>query len=363
VTFQTDLPGGSYTLGFEGAGVADLTGRTPVGGAPLADFTVVSSDLEPPTILGWYSVAVHLRDVGEARLEIPDTGLFSEPRVSGITKLVVVFSEPIDPASFTPASVAFAGNGVGSVSLDLSAILVSTSTAAGDTEGIITFSAALPDIARYLVQVDGVRDVAGNALAGDNNRVLTGLIGDTDESRRINVFDLANAWSNQTLTIVKTNTNQVRSDVDLNGRVNVFDLSATWAQNGHDARTILDPVLPSAAAAEAGATAAAAAEEGVTAGESVSGLAALAAAVYQPVDALAASSDGPLAETTIEPVILATPTAEPAAVPAAATATEPVLSATDETSSSTTASLSDSGLDSGLVDALAGSRLTLLLSA
>ena len=307
--------------------------------------TVTVSDLTPPTILSWYSAAVHGRGVGEARLEIPDTGLFAEPRNSGITTLVVTFSEPIDPASFTPASVRLAGKGVGNVVLDLSGIGVTTSLAVGNTEGTIAFSAPLPDVAKYLVQIDGVRDVAGNALAGDNNRILTGLIGDTTGDRRVNVFDLSYAWAHQAGTISAAVVEQVRSDVTLDGRANVFDLSAAWAKNGHDARSITDPVLPPPPPPEEGS--------------SVSAEAAVAAAAAEmPADApaeLVASATPAAAEAAADvPAVAETGAAADSPAPAvdvlAAAAAEPASPApTDEPSAETQPAASD---PSALVAAL-----------
>ena len=61
------------------------------------------------TITRWLSAPQHGRGVGEAPLEIPDDGNFSEPRSSGISKLIVAFDEPIDPTSLIPANVEIAG--------------------------------------------------------------------------------------------------------------------------------------------------------------------------------------------------------------------------------------------------------------
>ncbi len=54
-------------------------------------------DLEPPRMLAWYSAADHGRGVGEALLAILDDGSFSEPRSSGISRLVITFDEADRP--------------------------------------------------------------------------------------------------------------------------------------------------------------------------------------------------------------------------------------------------------------------------
>jgi len=43
---------------------------------------------------------------------------------------------------------------------------------------VLTFSQALPDYARYRITLSGIKDVAGNNLTGDKDRILTALLGD-----------------------------------------------------------------------------------------------------------------------------------------------------------------------------------------
>jgi len=198
-------------------------------------------DSTSPLITGWSSAATH-GGVGEVLLTIPDDGTFSEPRNTGVRRLVVNFSEAVNPATFMAGSVQIAGHDINGNDLNLSGISIVTSLRNGNTEGVIDFSAALPNVARYVVRVQGVTDVAGNALAGDNDRIITALIGDATGDRRTNTTDLSLIWANRINPISPTNVNQVRSDVFTDGRVNTTDLSGAWG-NRADARFIPDPVL------------------------------------------------------------------------------------------------------------------------
>ena len=200
-------------------------------------------DPDPPTILAWYSAGVHGRGVGEALLEILDDGEFSEPRSSGINKLVLTFDEPIDPTSLIPQNVEIAGLDANNTAVDLGGIVVTTSTTGGDTIGEINFSGPLPNFARYAVRISGVTDVAGNPLAGDADRIVTALIGDTSDDRRVNSTDLSEVRASRTKLIDPDMDNQVRSDVSVDGRINATDRSRVRAERPKNARGIAEPEI------------------------------------------------------------------------------------------------------------------------
>ncbi|MGB2822271.1 MAG: FG-GAP-like repeat-containing protein, partial [Phycisphaerae bacterium] len=192
----------------------------------------------PPTIEAWHSSAEHGEGVGTVLLEVPDDGTFCEPRTAGVTRLVIEFSEAIDPASFTPASVWMAGNHDAWTPVDLSGIVISTSTTNGDTVGVINFAPALPDMGRYLVGIEDITDLAGNPLAGDNDRIFTALVGDALGDLRVNAIDLSYIWANRVFRIDGVTESQTRSDVTCDGRVNAIDLSAAWARRGGNMQDI-----------------------------------------------------------------------------------------------------------------------------
>jgi len=202
-------------------------------------------DASSLTAEAWYSAAEH-GDVGEALLEIPDDGTGSEPRTAGVTRLRIDFSEAIDRASFTPESVALAGNDADGQPVDLLGIFVTTATAEGDTVGIIDFTPALPDVVRYLVRIDGVTDAGGGPLTGGASRIFTALAGDSSGDLRVNAIDLSYVWPRRTTLIDGVSADQTRSDVTSDGRINAIDLSAAWPRRGANMRDIPDPVLPPA---------------------------------------------------------------------------------------------------------------------
>ena len=209
-----------------------------------ADIDSTPPDIEPPTIIAWYSVAEHGRGVGEALLEIPDDNLFSEPRSDGITKLVVEFSEAINPINFTSDSIAMTGLDANNESVDLGEIIIGASLRNGDVEGVITFTPALPDYAKYLVILDGPTDMHGNPLAGDADRILTALVGDVSGDLRANSTDLSRVRAARTKLVDPGNTDEVRADVSCDGRVNAADLSRVRARRGSDATAIDEPGPP-----------------------------------------------------------------------------------------------------------------------
>ena len=177
-------------------------------------------------------------------LTILDDGSFSEPRSYGLSKLIVQFSEPVDPLTFTVASVQIAGNDANSLSVALGGIIIGVSLQSGDTEGVITFTPSLPDYARYIVRVSGVRDLEANDLTGDNDRIMTALVGDASGDLRVNSTDFSRVRSYRTQLIAPAATDEVRCDVSCDGRVNIIDLSRVRTCRGHDARLISDPVIP-----------------------------------------------------------------------------------------------------------------------
>ena len=217
--------------------------QTEVGEDESADSAglVVTIDTEAPTLDAWYSAAVH--GTVELLLEIPDDGSFSEPRSGGTNTLVLDFAEPVD---LSAASAVVGGNSRDGV-MDCSGITAAVANRT-DYRGEVIFSEALPDVARYIVRVDGVVDVAGNPLAGDSDRTMTALAGDTNGDFKTNVFDPLHVLGYRGQA-PGTGTEQTRSDVDLSADIDVLDLILVWHYRDHDATRLSDPALPLASAA------------------------------------------------------------------------------------------------------------------
>ena len=97
------------------------------------------------------------------------------------------------PVSIAGATVSFAGNNAQGA-LDLSAI---TASITQPTSAVVEvdFNQALPDVARYRLQLNGVTDLQGNALSGDNSCVITALKGDVSGDCVVNSTDLTDVKS------------------------------------------------------------------------------------------------------------------------------------------------------------------------
>jgi len=174
-----------------------------------------------PSIVSWSS-AVTYGTAGEALLEIADDGTFCEPRNAGIQRLVVQFSKVINPATFTSSSVQIAGHNINGDDVDLGGVIISTSTRNGDIAGVIDFSQALPNAARYVVRIQGVTDVVGNPLAGDNDRIIVALIGDVSGDSAVNPIDV-----NLLDSVLRTTVPPTDARYDLNGdaKVDLADMT------------------------------------------------------------------------------------------------------------------------------------------
>ncbi len=187
---------------------------------------------------------MHGRGVGTAVLEILDDGAFCEPRSSGIQTLYVHFSEAIDPATFTPGSVQIGGLDANGHAIDLGGITIATFTPANDM-GMITFSPALPDCAKYRVRITGVQSPSGEPVANNSERIIAALACDVSGDYRVNATDVSRVRAARTKRIDPNNPRQVRADVTVDGRVNATDLSRVRAKRTHDIRGIPEPGLQS----------------------------------------------------------------------------------------------------------------------
>jgi hypothetical protein len=235
--FANVISDGETGVGFyasEAAGVGSVTNLTVNVGCTAA----------VPTVTLWESVATH-GAVGEVGLVIPDTGLFSEPR-SGIKKIVVTFSDPIDPTTASAGTIGLAGRKVDGSLLNLSGISAATAVTASNTKLEITFSQVLPDYAKYRVTLNGLENTCGAAVVTGTQRILTALRGDAaiggSGGRVINSADVGGARSLiNTDPINPANINHVRSDAVTNGKIDSADVGGIRSVLGRDATGIADP--------------------------------------------------------------------------------------------------------------------------
>ncbi len=233
---------------------ADLDGNLTISSNDPDETPLVAVHVDCPTILGpavlkWESVLTHSPNLPvPVALEIPDTGMFSEPR-TGVEKIVVTFDGAIDPATAIPANVTVCGSDINNSPLDLSGIVITTATTTSDTKLEINFMPELPNIARHrIVLSTNIQGAGGGAIqagAGGLSRILSALWGDVTGDLRVNATDLGFVRG-----LIPTNpinpgvVDQVRADPNNTGNINASDLGLVRARVGQDARGIADPICP-----------------------------------------------------------------------------------------------------------------------
>jgi uncharacterized Zn-binding protein involved in type VI secretion len=210
------------------------------------------------TIVSWASVQTH-GVLGELGLTIPATGLFTEPRTKGVTKLVVKLDSPVDPASVGANSIRIAGvSGPEGASVDLAGVKVSVSLADSNSTVNIVFSQSLPDVARYRVLLSGVQDLLGNTISTNNERVFATLVGDASGDGVVNNTDIGGVRSLRRAGAIDPAARYaIRSDLNAGGSIANADVNLIYALRGHDVRSLSDPAGfgPSPAAVPAAAAA------------------------------------------------------------------------------------------------------------
>ena len=199
----------------------------------------------PAEIPGWYSAVEHgAYSPGEQLLEISEDGNFVEPRKGGIRKIIINFSEQINPATFTQNSVLIAGNNANNSPVDFSGVNISTSVSADGKTGIINFEPALQN-GKYIIQLKDVNNASGALLTKNVTRRFAVLPADATSDLRVNVLDLSFMWGNQILRLSQNSSaSHIRSDANIDGRVNVLDMSYAWGRKGGDLRSVDEPILP-----------------------------------------------------------------------------------------------------------------------
>ncbi len=195
-----------------------------------------ASVLEIP---GWYSAVEHgAYSPGEKVLEISEDGKFVEPRKGGVRKIIINFSEEINPATFTRNSVLIAGNNASNYSISFSGINITVSVSADGKTGTIYFEPALQN-GKYIMKLEDVNNATGALLTKNVTRRFAVLTADANSDLRVNVLDLSYMWGNQILRLNQNSSaSHIRSDANIDGRVNILDLSFAWGRNKDDLRYV-----------------------------------------------------------------------------------------------------------------------------
>ncbi len=222
-----------------------VDGGGNAGQADIIEVFSLNPVAVPPVVTEWRACSDHGLTVGEACLSIPDDGSFAEPRLAA-NRVVVSFNRPIDPATATAANVFVVGNDVANLPVNLAGVSINAAAAPGNQEMVITFTPALPDVARYRISLANITGDTGLALAGDADRIFTVVGGDANQSRHVTNADLGFARFFRDLPANPIDPAQephVRADVNGSGAVTNADLGAIrfFRDAGSDARAIVDP--------------------------------------------------------------------------------------------------------------------------
>ncbi len=199
-------------------------------------------DGDAPTA-AWRSYVSHGGELGaELPLDFDAYGVLSEPRGTGLHKVVALFSEPIRSETFNLVSVrGLAGPSGSEIPIDPNSIHLTLST--DRLRGEILFDPPPPDFAKYCLRLIGITDVAGNLLQ-NNQVVLTMLQGDATGDHRVNNTDVGAVGSLVGMNpIDPLNARHLRSDVNLDGKIDLADVEIVLAARGRDVRPILSPCL------------------------------------------------------------------------------------------------------------------------
>lgn len=208
-----------------GAYDVKVTADDGQSGTLTGGFAVTSPHTTAPEIVSWTSLGTHGGGVGEIGLGLAEYGV--EPRSSGLVKLELRFSEPLDPASVSPSVVTIVGKRSGNLS---SRVLTASLNVAGD---VLTLGLTrLNDTDTYTVTVStAVRCLAGGiALAGDRDRVLVALKGDATRDRRVDTGDVLKVMANRGKPVTLSTA---AYDLTQDGIISDADVALAKANMGH----------------------------------------------------------------------------------------------------------------------------------
>jgi len=173
----------------------------------------------------------------DTALELAEDHSFVEGRLGGVRVLEVEFSHAIDPETLVPENLYLGATGGDGLPIDLQGVTISTEVSSDGRTARLSFAEALPDQARFLIQITGVRDSEGVELSGDRARGFSNLSGDVNGDGRVDNIDLANVRSLRApSTVPLVYDRQKRGDVNLDGAIDSTDLGQVLGRRGGDVR-------------------------------------------------------------------------------------------------------------------------------
>ena len=173
------------------------------------------TNLPPQAGPAWAIVASH-GPLGELASTVGDG--YTEPRLAGLRKLRITFTETIDAATAVAGAVSLTGTSSG----DVSALVESLTLDAGGHVLTVTLSASPPDGDVFTVAItDVLRTTGGGTVAGDRRLTVRLLAGDIDGSGVVSVGDILAVRAAAGLPLTPQNASV---DIDGSGQVSGADL-------------------------------------------------------------------------------------------------------------------------------------------
>ena len=182
------------------------------GGWVLTDPATLTVN-QPPTLTTVVSRKVH-GSAGTFDLNLnldPLANPTVEPRSGGPTQLIFTFNKNVAAADGTLSANEFTLT---------NATYSSSSISASNLTLNLT---SVPDQSKVMVVLNGISDLAGNALAGTNAVRIRALYGDINQSGTVTIGDMQAAKNNLGRTLTTTN---FLCDVNLSGGITIGDMQA-----------------------------------------------------------------------------------------------------------------------------------------
>jgi hypothetical protein len=200
-----------------------------------------SPDGTPPTVENWALIREH--GGNEVAVSVEPNQPRSNTLMFPLERIVLSFSEPLDPASAAAAVAVTAYRADGTVSPF--GTVATLQLRLGDQYGDLSFDPPLPVGQRYCIRLVGLEDAAGNAMDQASARIdLTLQPGDVTGDNRVTVNDAgALVTLFGTLAIDPLNPYHVRCDIDGDGSITNLDLAVLLGQLGRDRRGFSTPCM------------------------------------------------------------------------------------------------------------------------
>ncbi len=161
--------------------------------------------------------------------DMPAGSVYSEPRSTGINKIVIVYDVDVDISGATVTAIGCDANGAAQ---DTSTITMTVVAGANPNEAVLSFSPSLPGNnpqigeipVKYDITVSGVDCVGGGAPIADETRTAWAIFGDANPTPiTVNNGDLGFVRSARDIILARPAGSQV---VDPNSATGMFEIRA-----------------------------------------------------------------------------------------------------------------------------------------